>query len=121
MPSAPRSDCRECPAYDRASRWCSTYEQTVVRVLGRCDQYAGPRLNSETCQGPECDRATVARGLCATHLRQEQRGRPLTPIRDHTRPAMERVSLRVSPPCRERVLEKPAAARLVLEHWARQK
>ena len=70
------------------------------------------------CTGPECSRDVVARSLCASHLRQIQRGKPLTPLRGQG-PALDRVSLRVSPECRERVLTKPAAARLVLEIWAR--
>ena len=76
-----------------------------------------PASAPKTCTGPACDRPQVARGLCASHLRQLQRDRPLTPLR--TGPALARIQLRVSPECGERIRAQPAAARLVLEHWSR--
>ena len=32
-----------------------------------------------SCTAPACDRAAVARGLCATHYARHRRGRPLDP------------------------------------------
>jgi hypothetical protein len=69
--------------------------------------------------GAPCARPIYALGLCRGHYAAQLRGRPLVPLRDRTASAREVVSLRVSPECRERILAKPAAARLVLEHWAR--
>ncbi len=49
---APRADCRRCPHYDPPSHelsrgWCCAHEQTVVRLVGRCDAYDGPTLDDE--------------------------------------------------------------------------
>ncbi len=46
--SGPRTDCRECAYYDPpsdplGSAWCRAHEETVVRVIGRCGAYQGPR------------------------------------------------------------------------------
>jgi hypothetical protein len=75
-----------------------------------------PRL----CTGPgPCQHKARAHELCTGHLAQRDQGGPLAPLAERAEVRREVVSLRVSPECRERVLAKPAAARLVLEHWAR--
>lgn len=40
----------------------------------------------KTCTGPECDRATVARGLCNTHWAQQRRHGRLWPITTNETP-----------------------------------
>jgi hypothetical protein len=71
-----------------------------------------------TCTGPSCTRPAVSRGLCGTHFQQQNRGQPLTPIRERGRP---RVVLRVRVH-RETVKAlgpKPGErAREILEDWS---
>ncbi len=78
-------------------------------------------MSDRLCSVPDCARPVYARGLCRGHYAQQSRGRPLVPLRDRAAPPREVVSLRVSQECRERILAKPAAARLLLEHWARRR
>lgn len=46
-------------------------------------------MSDETCNGPECERPVMRDGLCQGHVKQRQRGQPLTPLRDSTRSPME--------------------------------
>lgn len=76
-----------------------------------------------TCTGPgpngtRCTRPAVAFELCRAHYDWQRRhpGKPLHPIR--TGPGRPKITLRVSPECRERVLADPPGARAVLEAWA---
>lgn len=73
---------------------------------------------ADTCRGPRCDRSTIAHGLCPSHYRQEQRGRPLTEIGARS-PPRERVSLRLSAHAIDRVREDYAGAVEAVERWAR--
>jgi hypothetical protein len=72
------------------------------------------------CAGPgPCQHKARAHGLCTGHLAQVDAGRPLAPLRQLADVRREVISMRVSPECRAAVAAKPAAARFVLEHWAR--
>jgi hypothetical protein len=51
------------------------------------------RNKGTTCQGPECAREAVARGLCGTHDQQLREGRELAPIRAY-KPRGERCDVK---------------------------
>lgn len=71
-----------------------------------------------TCTGPQCGRTAIAKGLCASHLRQQQRGRLLTPLRTGPRGVV--VSTRVPKDVHDALGEAPGSlAREVLTSWAR--
>lgn len=82
-----------------------------------CPVHCPPKPEG-ACAGPLCTSPAVAKGLCATHLRQQARGRPLTAIRRG--PAMERLSVRLPRDVYEALGVEPAGrARAVLTVWAR--
>jgi hypothetical protein len=73
----------------------------------------------ETCTGPECEREAVAEGLCPTHYKQRQRGRPLTPIRERGNPLVH-FATRLPQETIDALGPEPATkAREVLNAWAR--
>ncbi len=52
---APRADCRRCTYYDPPSHglsrgWCRARDETVIRLVGRCDAYEGPPLEPESAE-----------------------------------------------------------------------
>ncbi len=65
-----------------------------------------------------CGLPVRSHNLCWGHAKQVQRGRPLAPLRNPDAPALERLSLRVSPAARERARTDPGGARRAIEGWA---
>ncbi len=71
-----------------------------------------------SCTAPACDRAAVARGLCATHYGRHRRGRPLDP------PILspgdgEQLAIRCRRPLLERLRARASASGLTLSQAVR--
>lgn len=74
------------------------------------------------CTYPACGRPAATRGLCRGHVRQEQRGVPLRPLRGPRGrlgdAPLVRLTLRVEAPIRDAAQADPGGARAALKRWA---
>ena len=108
---------REVPVRDPREMDAGDWLAEERRHAPGCEWVATRAHTKMTCTGPECSRPTVARGLCASHYRQQQRGREITPLRSG--PSRVAVTVRVSEPAAAAVRRDRAGARTALEIWAR--
>ncbi len=71
-----------------------------------------------TCTGPKCEREAVADGLCDTHRKQKERGKPLAVIRERGNPLVH-FATRLPQDTIDALGPEPATkAREVLNSWA---
>lgn len=80
-------------------------------------------MSASLCSFPECGRPAEAKGLCHAHYRQHQRQRALKPLRLER--GVKLPGITITRACADALAvlaENPyAAAREVLEGWARER
>ena len=83
----------------------------------------------DTCSFPGCGLPIRAYGLCASHARQRDRGRPLAPLRPVESDRVRLAGPRVAPFAAERLTSEAARRRVpvgevlrdVIEGWAKRR